>query len=117
MGVYKVSNIDEWEKTINLINVEMESVKHLYPKEVLDTSTFIIEQCINGDEFAVDAYFDSKGEPVILNILKHTFSSDNDVSDRVYTTSKNIIEDNIIEFTEFAGKIGKLAGVKNSPFT
>jgi hypothetical protein len=55
------------------------------------------------------------GEPVVLNILKHVFSSDTDVSDRVYMTSKKIIEANLKEFTAFAGEIGRLAGVKNFP--
>ena len=115
MGVYKVSNFEEWTNTIDLIIAEIDQVKDLYPAEVLDTSSFIIEQCINGEEFAVDAYYNSIGEPVILSILKHTFSSDTDVSDRVYISSKKIIENNLKEFTEFAGKIGNLAGVKNFP--
>lgn len=115
MGVYKVSDSKEWLTTIDLIKTEMEQIKDLYPAEVLDASSFIIEQCIEGDEFAVDAYFNELGEPVILSILHHTFSSDTDVSDRVYTTSKNIIEKNIEEFTEFVRKIGQLAVVKNFP--
>ena len=115
MGVYKVSNFEEWTNTIDLIIAEIDQVKDLYPAEVLDTSSFIIEQCINGEEFAVDAYYNSIGEPVILSILKHAFSSDTDVSDRVYISSKKIIESNLKEFTEFAGKIGNLAGVKNFP--
>jgi len=115
MGVYKVSSYKEWINTIDLIIEEIEQIKDLYPKEVLDTSSFIIEQCINGEEFAVDAYYNSTGEPVILSILKHTFSSDKDVSDRVYTSSKDIIENNLKEFTNFTEKIGKLAGVKNFP--
>ncbi|MDX2440483.1 MAG: ATP-grasp domain-containing protein, partial [Desulfobacterales bacterium] len=45
----------------------------------------------------------------------HTFSSDKDVGDRVYTSSKDIIENNLKEFTNFAEKIGNLAGVKNFP--
>jgi hypothetical protein len=115
MGVYKVSNSEEWNRTIDLITKEIGQIKDLYPAEVLDTSSFIIEQCIEGDEFAVDAYFNELGEPVILTILHHTFSSDTDVSDRVYTTSKNIIEQNIEEFTEFVRRIGQLAHVKNFP--
>lgn len=115
MGVYKVSNRKEWNKIINSISAEVEKVKNLYPSEVLNAATFIVEQCIEGDEFAVDAYFDSFGEPVVLNILNHVFSSDADVSDRIYISSKKIIEDNLEEFTEFAGKIGELAGVKNFP--
>jgi len=115
MGVYKVSNFEEWTNTIDSIITEIDQIKDLYPVEVLDTSSFIIEQCINGDEFAVDAYYNSVGEPVILNILNHTFSSDTDVSDRVYISSKKIIESNLKEFTEFAERIGNLAGVKNFP--
>lgn len=115
MGVYKVSNLEEWTNTIDSIIAEIDQIKDLYPAEVLDTSSFIIEQCINGEEFAVDAYYNSIGEPVILSILKHTFSSDTDVSDRVYISSKEIIESNLEEFTDFVGKIGNLAGVKNFP--
>ena len=115
MGVYKVANADDWAITINSIIKEIDKNKDLYPAQVVDTSSFIIEQCIEGEEFAVDAYFNSTGEPVVLNILKHIFSSDADVSDRVYTTSKKIIEKNLEEFTKFAGKIGKLAGIKNFP--
>ncbi len=115
MGVYKVSNRQEWGNTIGAISKEIDQVKDLYPQEVMDPRAFIIEQCIVGDEFAVDAYFNGLGEPVVLNILEHVFSSDSDVSDRVYMTSKKIIEENIKEFTEFAAKIGCLAGVKNFP--
>jgi len=115
MGVYKVSNLEEWTNTIDSIIAEIDQIKDLYPTEVLDTSSFIIEQCINGEEFAVDAYYNSIGKPVILSILKHTFSSETDVSDRVYISSKKIIESNLEEFTAFVGKIGNLAGVKNFP--
>lgn len=115
MGVYKVSDAGEWQETVGMISTELERVKDLYPKEVLDTGSFIIEQCINGEEFAVDAYYNAAGEAVILSIYNHTFSSDTDVSDRVYITSKEIVEDNLEEFTDFTQKIGKLAGVKNFP--
>jgi len=115
MGVYKVSNFEEWINTIDSIIAEIDQIKDLYPGEVLNTSSFIIEQCINGEEFAVDAYYNLTGEPVILSILKHAFSSDADVSDRVYISSKEIIESNLEEFTDFARKIGNLAKVKTFP--
>lgn len=115
MGVYRVSNLEEWENTIDSLHAEIDQVKDLYPEEVLNTRSFIIEQLINGEEYAFDAYFDSTGEPIILSILKHLFSSGGDVSDRVYISSKEIIESNLDEFTEFARKIGNLANVKNFP--
>lgn len=115
MGVYKVANIAEWPGVLDLIFSEIDQVRGLYPEEVLNTNSFIIEEVIDGDEFAVDAYFDSNGNPVVLSILKHFFSSDEDFSDRVYISSKKIIEDNLEDFTEFAKNIGNLAGVRNFP--
>jgi len=115
MAVYKVAHPGQWEGIKESINAEIQRVQHLYPREVMNTSTFIIEQCIVGDEFAIDAYYDAAGEPVILNIYNHIFSSDTDVSDRVYISSKEIIESNIDEFREFLGRVGELSGVKNFP--
>ena len=114
-GVYKVKNAGEWDQSKQRILAEGERSKGLYPPEVVDASALIIEECIQGDEYAVDAYFDAAGDAVILNILKHTFSSTDDVGDRVYTSSKEIIEENLQEFTEFSNKIGQLAGVSIFP--
>lgn len=115
MGVYRVNHTQEWPETVAKILAEIEQVQHLYPPEVLNPHSFILEQCITGEEFAIDAYYTSTGEPVILGILQHTFSSDQDVSDRVYTSSKAIIEQHLEEFTAFAGTLGRLADVKNFP--
>jgi len=115
MGVRKVSGIEEWAGTVDSLFSEIEQVKGLYPNEVLDIESFIIEQVIEGDEFAIDAYYNAAGDPVVLDILHHTFASEADVSDRVYSTSKEIIEANMMEFTHFVGKIGELSGVKNFP--
>lgn len=115
MGVRKVTSHTEWHSVVESILVEMDKNKSAYPEAVLNASSFIIEQCINGDEYAFDAYFNASGEPVVLSILKHTFASETDVSDRVYTTSKEIIEENLADFTDFAGRIGRLAHLKNFP--
>ena len=115
MGVYKLSNVSEWDGIVRSMLDEIEQVKGLYPEKVLDTSSFIIEQCINGEEFAVDAYYNETGEAVVLSVFRHTFSSDTDVSDRVYTTSKEIMESNLDEFTDFVAQIGAVSGVKNFP--
>ncbi len=115
MGVYKVTSHQGWLEVVEAIQIEMEQIKDLYPTEVLDAGSFIIEQCIDGEEFAVDAYYDATGEPVIVGIHKHAFSSENDVSDRVYLSSKEIIANNLEDFTAFARELGRLAGVKNFP--
>ena len=113
MGVYNVYRRDEWPDVQHAIKREVESVKGLYPKEVMDATTFIIEQHIKGEEYAVDCYFADSGEPVVLNIMHHLFSSGKDVSDRVYITSQKIIQQYKPVFENFLDQLGQLAGLKN----
>ncbi len=115
MGVYQVSGCGEWNGIVQSINREINALKGIYPDSVLDTGTFLVEQCIFGEEFAVDAYFDGDGEPVIVGIYKHIFSSEQDVGDRVYSTSAEIVRNNLEEFISFTGEIGRAAGVRNFP--
>jgi hypothetical protein len=115
MGVYKVTCKEEWSRVKTSIKDEVEQSLGLYPLEVINVKEFIIEECIDGDEYAVDVYFNSLGEPVILNILEHIFFSASDVGDRIYSTSKSIIQNNIQEFTSFMQRIGALAQMKNFP--
>ncbi len=115
-GVHKVLSADEWDAVKAAIKRDTTGQDDdLYPAEVLNTTTFIIEECVRGEEFAFDAYFDEGSAPVILGIYKHFFSSDSDVSDRIYVTSAAIIEENLAPFTDWLRQVGELAGVQNFP--
>jgi len=113
MGVHMIASAAEWASTVQAIQAEIEQVKGLYPIEVLNAGMFILEQVIGGAEYAIDAYFDADGQPVILGIFKHIFASEDDVSDRVYVTSKDVIEDNLADFTTYLNSLGALADVRN----
>ena len=115
LAVHKVDNAQEWQTVLVNIEKELASFKGMYPKEVVDVSDFIIEQYIEGEEYAVDCYYNKKGEPVVLNVMHHIFSSDKDVSDRVYSTSKEIIEKHQSKIEAFLKIIGEKAQLKNFP--
>ena len=115
LGVHKVDEPLEWEKVLEKIKQEITQIKGFYPNEVLNTNYFIIEECIEGEEYAIDCYFNKDGKPIVLNILHHIFSSGKDVSDRIYTTSKEIIENNIEEIEKFLKIIGEKAKLSNFP--
>jgi hypothetical protein len=111
IGVHIVHNKSDWyaaQKELNYVNL-----KSIYPKEVLDASTFILEEYIEGEEFAIDAYFNTDGEVVILNILHHMFSTSTDVSDRIYSTSQSIIHKYKESVEAFLNPIGEKANLKN----
>ena len=115
MGVYKVNNDDQWKEVVANLKEEVELMAERYPNEVINSNKFIIEENIEGREFAVDIYYNDLGEPVILNIFEHLFSSGDDVSDRVYITSKEIIEKYHKTFLKFLAKIGELVNLRNFP--
>jgi hypothetical protein len=115
LGVHKVDTPNEWPDILEKIQNEIHHIKGFYPSEVLNTNNFIIEACIEGEEFAVDCYYNSKGEAVILNIMHHVFSSAKDVSDRIYSTSKEIITFNLNTCQNLVDIIGKKANLKNFP--
>ncbi len=115
MGVYKITGKEDWLLMQDAVAEEMEKVKGIYPREVMDGSTFIIEELIEGDEYAVDVYFDREGEPVITNIMYHIFGSASDVSDRVYITSADIIKENLSRMENFLRQVGSAAGLHDFP--
>lgn len=115
IAVHKVDKADDWNKVLDKIDIEIERLSGMYPTEVIDMNDFIIEEYIRGDEYALDCYFDSEGQPVILNILHHVFSTENDVNDRIYTTSEEIIFRWHSEILEFLVDIGKKVNLKNFP--
>jgi hypothetical protein len=116
LGVHKVDNPEEWPLVLKKITNDITEIRSFYPNEVVDTSNFIIEECIEGEEYAMDCYFDKEGKPVILSIFHHRFSTGNDVNDRVYTTSKEIIETLLPEMQKFLDTIAALVNLKNFPF-
>ncbi len=115
LGVHKVNEARDWHQVKEAIQAEVQEREATYPNEVLNTTNFIIEKMIEGEEFAFDAYYDENGMPVILGIYHHIFSSAADVGDRMYCTSAQIINENLNDFTEWLREIGTLAGMKNFP--
>ncbi len=115
MGVYKVDRCDEWPGVLKSMGEEVRNHREIYPKEVIDTAEFIVEEVIHGDEFAIDCYFDRHGEPVILNIMQHVFASGKDVSDRLYFTSKKIMHENLQRMHDFLSEMNEHTKVKNFP--
>ena len=113
IGVHIIHNLSDWNAAKKELNYK--NLQSIYPKDVLNTSTFILEEYIEGEEYAIDCYFDDEGKVVVLNILHHKFSSGTDVSDRVYSTSKSIILKYKEAIEEFLKPIGNKAELKNFP--
>lgn len=115
MGVHVIDSPAAWARAVDAIERDSAAFATLYPGAVLDFGRFIAEEVIDGDEYAIDAYFDADGAPVIVNVYSHLFASAEDVSDRVYFTSTELIERWREPFTEFLAEVGRRANLHDFP--
>ena len=114
-GVHAIKDSKEWKDVISQLEKEMRMAAMMYPSHVVNSTKFIIEEMIEGEEYAVDAYFDRDGEPVILNIFQHPFLNSKDVSDRIYLMSVGIMTKYMAKFGLLLREIGQLKNIKNFP--
>lgn len=113
IGVHLIANPKEWMEVSEELKLDTED--NIYPESVLSKQDLLIESFIDGKEYAVDCYYNNKGEAVITNILLHRFASALDTSDRLYTTSATIIQDCLAPFTALLQKIGDKMNIRNYP--
>ncbi len=115
LGVHPVREQDDWKDVLSNITKEMKNAESLYPKSVISSSKFIMEEMIEGEEYAIDAYYDRNGDPVILNIFRHPFLNDRDVSDRMYLMSTEIMIKYMAKFALLLRQIGEMKDIRNFP--
>lgn len=115
VGVYPIGSPDDWARAVEDIGKKRDAWRRAYPAGVVGNDRYLIEGYIVGDEYALDAYYDGDGKPVIVNVLKHDFASVEDVSDRLYYTSPEIVRDNLDRFTRYLEQAGALLDLRNYP--
>ena len=115
LGVYRISDEADWQAAKSDIAAQAQRWVEQYPQSVVDGNDWLLEEYIEGDEYAVDVYFDQDGQAVICNILRHEFAGDTDVSDRLYYTSAGIIRGHLAEFEAWFNRVNAILGLKNFP--
>ena len=115
VGVYIVRNKEEWQAALDDIDKNFAKQCAVFPDTVVRSEMFVLEQFIEGEEYAVDAYYDAEGKPNIINIFHHIFKSETDVSDRLYCMSKKIFEANHPAFNQFCIDLNSVLQLKNFP--
>lgn len=114
-AVRTVPAADAWPAALTRAREDVVRYRGMYPEEVLDLARFVVEGRIEGTEIAVDAWFDERGEPVILDVLEHAFADEDDVTDRVYLTSAEIVLRWRDPLATILREIGRRAGLRDFP--
>jgi len=115
VGVYRIDSVEDWHHTVKKLIDEINDSASAYPDDVIDSRTVILEELIQGEEYAIDAYFTKEGKPVILNLFKRMFANDKDMSDRIYYTSKSVLRETLAPIMDFLEKLGNIDALASFP--
>ena len=112
-GVHIIYNDSDWKSALNSLEDEIKRAQVMFEENVISSSRFLIEDYIQGEEFAIDAYYDDQGQPVILNIFQHPYMDSKDVRNRIYMTSVGIMIKYMARFAVLLKQIGDRADIRN----
>jgi len=100
-----------WPAVVTEVEREAQALVALYPPQVLGLDRFVVEEVIEGEELAIDAYSEADGTAVLVDVYAHLFVSADDVSDRVYFTNAETVARLGPPAMELLAEIGRRAGL------
>lgn len=115
MGVFVVSSQAEWDAALARIGREADRWQSMYPESVVGAQRFIVEGYLEGQEYAIDAFFDERGKAHVLNVLRHDFASAEDTSDRLYLAGARIFAEMAPRFEAWLDEVASIVGAKDFP--
>lgn len=80
-----------------------------------DHMEFMIEEYVEGKEFAVDLYFDQDGDPVILTIFARKFKDGSDMGAGITYTSKAVLSAYMAPIYHYLKEFGMSLNLKMMP--
>ncbi len=83
--------------------------------QVPNPTEWMVEECIPGDEYSVDLYYDSDGDPVIVNICHHPEHSDSRYSNTLYYTSQRVFDDLYTPVLRFFSHLKEILNLRSFP--
>ena len=83
------------------IRDELKVREQIFSNSVLSQEEMIIEEYLEGEEYAVDMFFDDEGKPVITNICHHPMPENRDYLHVLYYTSHELYGELYSRFINF----------------
>jgi len=97
----------------NEIKNEIGKNSSVFSESVLSQSEFILEDFIEGEEYAVDMFYDSNGKPNIVNVYYHPLPKNKDYLHMIYYTNRLIFEKVYEDAIHFFNRLNDKLQVKN----
>lgn len=112
-GVRTISGSDDLTVVQAELVAEMERSAAVLSESALSAERLIIERYIDGEEYAVDAFFDAEGRPVITSVYHHPMPRNPAYLHMLYYTSHEVIELVRSQAVDFLAALNDRLGVTN----
>ncbi len=114
-AVHFIDSTTDLEKLSGIIDQELKANGEYFSSTTLSTEEFILEEFIEGEEYAVDMFYNSKGEPIITNITHHPLAQKQAYFHSIYYTSKTIFDQFHDKFITFFKEFNQKVNLRNFP--
>ena len=107
------------DKTSNLVEIaeeirqELDKNASVLSSQVLSENEFILEDYIEGEEYAVDMFYDEFGHPHIVNIYHHPMPKIDAYLHMVYYSSKTVFDKVYSRALSFFKQLNTILKIKN----
>jgi hypothetical protein len=109
--------IIDQDSNLSEVSVELQSelTKNgsIFSDSVLSMDDFIVEQFIDGEEYAVDMFYNASGEPCIVNIYHHPMPTNKAYLHMIYYSSKEVFDRLYEKAKTFFIELNKILNVTN----
>lgn len=106
------TNFEQLEKEIHQ---ELEKNGTVFSENVLTSNEFIVEDFIEGEEYAVDMFYNNEGKPCIVNIFHHPIPKHQQYLHMIYYSSKNTFDEIYPLAKSFFEQLNKKINVLDFP--
>ncbi len=112
-AVLEIDKTTDMQKIKNQIESEVNKNSSLFPEEMLSSKSFLVEQFIEGEEYAVDMFYNDKGEAVIVNLYHHPMPKHPEYLQMLYYSSKKVFDEINAKSVHFFEELNNILQVKN----
>jgi hypothetical protein len=100
-----------------IVEIQAEVLKNsvVLSREALTPDEFLIESYIEGEEYAVDMFYDNQGRPIVTNIYQHPMPANPAYLHMLYYASRETFEKVYGPAKEFFTQLNTLLHVTNLP--
>ena len=114
-GVRVVDGCVDLQSLIAEIRAELSKNSAVLSSDVLTPEEFLIESYVEGEEYAVDMFYDSQGKPIITNVYHHPMPGNPAYLHMLYYASHETFDRVYPQAKEFFTKLNTLLHVTNLP--